>query len=97
VIQRGVILCKGDEINPGDLPPEIAGRAAGPGAPAATGGAAASSGGAPTLEAMERQHIVATLRQVGGHRGKAAAVLGIDPKTLYRKILGYQISQTELA
>jgi DNA-binding NtrC family response regulator len=40
---------------------------------------------------------VATLRQVGGHRGKAAAVLGIDPKTLYRKILGYQISQAELA
>ena len=40
---------------------------------------------------MERQHIVSTLRQVGGHRGKAAALLGIDPKTLYRKILGYQI------
>jgi DNA-binding NtrC family response regulator len=97
VIQRGVILCKGDEITPGDLPPEIAGRAAAPGALAATAGAAAPSGGAPTLEAMERQHIVATLRQVGGHRGKAAAVLGIDPKTLYRKILGYQISQTELA
>jgi DNA-binding NtrC family response regulator len=46
---------------------------------------------------MERQHLVATLRQVGGHRGKAAAVLGIDPKTLYRKILGYQITQTEIA
>ena len=97
VIQRGVILCKGDEITPGDLPPEIAGRTAGPGGPAIAAGGVASSAGAPTLEAMERQHIVATLRQVGGHRGKAAAVLGIDPKTLYRKILGYQISQTELA
>ena len=41
---------------------------------------------------MERQHIIATLRQVGGHRAKAAALLGIDPKTLYRKILGYGIS-----
>ncbi len=45
---------------------------------------------------MERLHIVSTLRQVGGHRGKAAALLGIDPKTLYRKILGYQITTAEL-
>jgi DNA-binding NtrC family response regulator len=44
---------------------------------------------------MERQHIVATLRQVGGHRGKAAALLEIDPKTLYRKILAYHILPEE--
>jgi two-component system, NtrC family, response regulator AtoC len=91
VIQRGVILCKGDEIAPGDLPPEIAGGVTMPSTTATT------AAGAPTLEAMERAHIVTTLRQVGGHRGKAAAVLGIDPKTLYRKILGYQITPTELA
>ena len=36
-----------------------------------------------------------TLRQVSGHRGKAAALLGIDPKTLYRKIIGYQIRPEE--
>jgi two-component system response regulator AtoC len=84
VIQRGVILCKGEEITPADLPPEV------------TGQAPASGSASPTLEAMERQHIVATLRRVGGHRGKAAAVLGIDPKTLYRKILGYQITPPEL-
>jgi DNA-binding NtrC family response regulator len=41
---------------------------------------------------MERQQIIATLRQVGGHRGKAATLLGIDPKTLYRKIHGYGIT-----
>jgi DNA-binding NtrC family response regulator len=92
VIERGVILCKGDEITPVDLPPEIARP---PGTSVAPAAAVAASG-APTLEAMERQHIVATLRQVGGHRGKAAALLGIDPKTLYRKILGYQIASTEL-
>jgi two-component system, NtrC family, response regulator AtoC len=92
VIERGVILCKGDEITPADLPPEIGRGAGAAGAPAA--GAAAP--GAPTLEAMERQHIVTTLRQVGGHRGKAASLLGIDPKTLYRKIIGYQITSTEL-
>ena len=35
---RGAILCKGDEITPADLPPEVAGGAvAAPGAPAAAG------------------------------------------------------------
>ena len=45
---------------------------------------------------MERQHIIATLRQVGGHRAKAATLLGIDPKTLYRKLLTYGISPDQL-
>jgi two-component system, NtrC family, response regulator AtoC len=94
VIERGVILCKGDEITPADLPPEIAAGGAPAGTPLPASAAAAS--GAPTLEAMERQHIISTLRQVNGHRGKAASLLGIDPKTLYRKILGYQITPAEL-
>ena len=83
-IERAVILGKGDEIQPEDLPAEVAG-----GAPAAASSAAGS------LEGMERQHIVATLRQVGGHRGKAAALLEVDPKTLYRKILTYRITPQE--
>ncbi len=87
-IERAVILTKGDEIQPDDLPPEIiGGTAPGTGAPVSPGA---------TLEAMERQHIVATLRQVAGHRGKAAALLAIDPKTLYRKVLAYGISADEL-
>jgi DNA-binding NtrC family response regulator len=90
-IERGVILCKGDEIALDDLPAEVAG-----GGSAALSPAGAGEAAGPTLEAMERQHIVTTLRQVGGHRGKAAALLGIDPKTLYRKILGYQINPTDL-
>jgi two-component system response regulator AtoC len=82
-IERGAILSKGEEIEPGDLPPEVLGAAP----------AAATPAG--SLESMERSHIVATLRQVNGHRGKAAALLGIDPKTLYRKIIGYQIRPEE--
>jgi DNA-binding NtrC family response regulator len=81
-IERAVILAREDEIQPEDLPPEVTGRAQG--GPTYTG----------TLESMERTHIVSTMRQVGGHRGKAAALLAIDPKTLYRKILAYGI-QTE--
>jgi DNA-binding NtrC family response regulator len=84
-IERAVILAKGDDIQPDDLPPEIVS-----GGPAAT---TLPAGG--SLEGMERQHIVSTLRQVSGHRGKAAALLEIDPKTLYRKILAYRILPDE--
>ncbi len=83
-IERAVILAKGDEIQPEDLPPDL------------LGGAAPSAGSAAgSLDRIERQHIVGTLRQVGGHRGKAAALLEIDPKTLYRKILAYRIASEE--
>jgi DNA-binding NtrC family response regulator len=83
-VERAVILTKGEEIQPGDLPPEITLGTPPPAAPVAG-----------SLEGMERQHIVSTLRQVNGHRGKAAALLEIDPKTLYRKILAYQIKPDE--
>ncbi|HEV8641638.1 MAG TPA: sigma-54 dependent transcriptional regulator [Methylomirabilota bacterium] len=83
-IERAVILAKEDEIQPEDLPPEARGGGGPPAAPLVG-----------SLEAIERQHIVTTLRQVGGHRGKAAALLEIDPKTLYRKILDYLITPEE--
>src|SRR5437899_4683944 len=67
-IERAVILSKGDEIQPADLPPEVRGSGV---------SRAPSSSAAGSLETMERQHIVTTLRQVGGHRGKAAALLAI--------------------
>jgi DNA-binding NtrC family response regulator len=84
-IQRAVILSTGSEIAPEDLPGELQGRSSGPAAPA---------GG--SLEEVERQHIIDTLKRVGGHRAKAAAVLGIDPKTLYRKVLSYGIDPERL-
>ena len=83
-IQRAVILSTGDEICPDDFPAEV------------RGGQAATALAGGSLEEMERQHIIATLRQVGGHRAKAAALLGIDPKTLYRKILTYNIAIEQL-
>ncbi len=79
-IERAVILAQGEEIQPEDLPPDIQ---------CGTPATAPTSG---SLEELERQHVIATLRRVGGHRGKAAALLGIDPKTLYRKILTYHIT-----
>jgi DNA-binding NtrC family response regulator len=42
-----------------------------------------------TLEDMERDQIVRTLRDVRGNRRQAAAALGISERTLYRKIKEY--------
>jgi two-component system response regulator AtoC len=84
MIQRTVILCRGDEIQPGDLPADVG------------AGRLATAPAAGSLEDVERHHIIAILKQVGGHRGKASTLLGIDPKTLYRKILTYGISPDQL-
>jgi len=84
-IERAVILATSDEIQPADLPDEL------------RSGARAPARAAGSIEDMERQHIIATLRQVGGHRGKAATLLAIDPKTLYRKIQGYNITPESYA
>ncbi|MGQ0766579.1 MAG: helix-turn-helix domain-containing protein [Gemmatimonadota bacterium] len=43
----------------------------------------------PTLEELERVHIRFVLERVRWHQGRAAAVLGISSKTLYRKIRQY--------
>ena len=42
-----------------------------------------------TLEQVERQHIAGVLEQTNWHQGRAADLLGISPKTLYRKIREY--------
>jgi DNA-binding NtrC family response regulator len=41
------------------------------------------------LEDVEREHILRILQEAGGQKAKAAEILGIDPKTLYRKLLSY--------
>jgi DNA-binding NtrC family response regulator len=42
-----------------------------------------------TIDDMEREAIVAALQEVGGNRRKAAELLGIGERTLYRKISKY--------
>src|SRR5262249_35935217 len=39
-----------------------------------------------TLEEIERRYIMRVMDAVGGHRSRAARVLGLDRKTLYRKL-----------
>ena len=44
-----------------------------------------------SLDQVERRVILATLRQVGNNKTKAARVLGIGKKTLYRKLKEYDV------
>jgi DNA-binding NtrC family response regulator len=39
-----------------------------------------------TLDELEREYIRATLNSVDGNKSEAASILGIDRKTLYRKL-----------
>jgi two-component system response regulator HydG len=41
------------------------------------------------LEELERRHILRTLRSVQGNQARAAALLGLDRRTLYRRIEKY--------
>ncbi len=41
------------------------------------------------LDRLEREYILEVLEEVGGHRGNAADLLGIDRRTLYRKLKQY--------
>ena len=47
----------------------------------------------PTLEIIERAYVLWVLQSEGGNKGRAAEVLGIDPSTLYRKLLRYGIQE----
>jgi transcriptional regulator with PAS, ATPase and Fis domain len=47
---------------------------------------AASTGGAQTLEDAEKQHVMEALRLAGGNRTLAAERLGIQRRTLYKKL-----------
>jgi DNA-binding NtrC family response regulator len=79
VIQRAFILAE-EELDP-QLPAEV------PAAPGLDVGGAVRPG-IPLVE-VERQVILATLRQNGGDKRKTAAMLGIALKTLYNRLKRY--------
>jgi two-component system response regulator HydG len=45
------------------------------------------------MEEVERRYILRVLEAAGGHRTKAAEILGLDRKTLYRKLERWGISE----
>jgi DNA-binding NtrC family response regulator len=48
-----------------------------------------------TLEQLERQHILRVLEDAGGNRERAAALLGISARTLYRKLREYETGASQ--
>ena len=76
VIERGVLLCRGSEIDVGDLPASVT-------APTAAPGKVALGEDVP-IDAVEVEHIRRVLAS-GPTLEDAARTLGIDPRTLYRK------------
>jgi len=77
-VERAVILSQGDTITAADFPSEMRLENLAASNPEAAAGAAL------TLEKLEELHIRKVLERVPG-LGEAAAVLGIDQATLYRK------------
>ena len=45
----------------------------------------------PSLDELERRYLLYILEVAGGNRTRAAEILGIDRRTLYRMIERYQI------
>jgi two-component system response regulator HydG len=83
-----MIVTAGHEVLvPADLPSTI--RPALAAAPTPPAGWASLVG--RSAEEVEREHIRATLEAMGGNRGRAARMLGIGERTLYRKIKQYSL------
>ncbi len=84
-IEHGVVKARGKAILLEDLPREIAGATAGSAGPTSmgtTGGGQAT----PQERQSEEEAIREALDTTGWNRGRAAALLGIDRTTLWRKM-----------
>jgi two-component system response regulator HydG len=83
IVERTVIMSRGDTITLEDLPPAIAGtrRETMPPPPPIS------------LREVERETIVKVLQRTGDNKTKAAAILGITRKTLQNKIKEYGIAK----
>jgi two-component system, NtrC family, response regulator HydG len=77
VIERAVVLCRGNQIEGADLP---AGEDVTP-----EKFFADATGELPTLTSLEQKYIELVLEKTGGRKDRAAGILGINRRTLYRK------------
>jgi DNA-binding NtrC family response regulator len=81
IIERAVILCDSERITAEDIAiPEMALQKDNGSQP-------------PSLEELEKEHILKVLRETNGNQSRASQVLGIDRKTLYHKVRKYGLSE----
>ena len=98
VIERGLLLCRGEELQRRHLPAELAlaplpalGR---PAAEAPAEDAVRPQAALPSnLEACIRRHVLAVYEQCGGNLTRAAASLGISRMALRRRLYAYGIKE----
>jgi DNA-binding NtrC family response regulator len=89
-IERAVALARGAVLTPEDLPERIRSNGA------STAILAKARSRRLTLEELEREYILEILREAGGNKSKAAEMLGLDRKTLYRKLDEYRARDASL-
>ncbi len=85
-VRTMVVMCDRDRLDVQDIPPEISRRRQLTGASASPSNLAGVS-----LNDIEKKAIVDTLARTEGNREKAARILGIGERTLYRKIKEYNL------
>ncbi|MDQ3809471.1 MAG: sigma-54 dependent transcriptional regulator [Chloroflexota bacterium] len=90
-VQRAVTLSTTEEVCPSDLPPRVRE------AVTTTALVASASRRRLPLCEVERAYVLEVLRQTHGNKTQAAETLGLDRKTLYRKLEEYarDVRQTE--
>ena len=82
-IERAVSLSHGPLVLPDDLPEAIRNAGAGS-AEDRVGRGSGKEEALLTLDEVEKRHLMRVLRETGGNKARAAKILGIDRRTLYR-------------
>ncbi len=83
VIERALVLGRGDVVGLEDLPEAFRSRPIGP----------EHAEGVRLMADVERDQIIHALRAARGNKASAARLLGLDRKTLYRKLVAYGIRE----
>jgi DNA-binding NtrC family response regulator len=84
IIERSVVLAKGEWIDEKDLPPYVRD-------PSLRPEKLVFSVGETTVADAERELILRTLEKAGNNKAEAARQLGVDVKTIYNKLKSYGI------
>jgi transcriptional regulator of acetoin/glycerol metabolism len=82
VVERAVVLVKGDRITPRELPEELISHRRG----------VESISSLKTLKQLETNAVQDALHRCNGNKSKAARVLGISRKAFYKRLKDLQLS-----
>jgi DNA-binding NtrC family response regulator len=92
VVERAITLSQGGRITSNDLPPRISLEHSGNATPPLSADDLADLfAGLPSLDELERRYILHVLDATGSNRKRAAEILGINRKTLYRMAARFEI------